>query len=50
MLDRVEEPLDQIPSSIKIWAKADWIVAIAARRNVGHALSSAANILIEFAL
>src|SRR5262245_47689095 len=35
MLDLVEEPLHEIPGSIEMRAKADRIVAIATRRNVG---------------
>jgi hypothetical protein len=35
VLDFVEEPFDQIPGSIEMRAKADRLVAIASRRNVG---------------
>ena len=35
LLDLIEEPLDQIPGTVKIWAEADRLVAIAPWRDVG---------------
>jgi hypothetical protein len=36
VLDLVEEQLDQIAGSIQIWAEANRLAAIAARRNIGE--------------
>jgi hypothetical protein len=36
VLDLVEEPLDQVASSIEMRAEADRLAAIASRRNIGQ--------------
>jgi hypothetical protein len=35
LFDFVEEPLDQIPSTVEIWAEADWLGAIASWWDIG---------------
>src|SRR5581483_2392679 len=35
LFDLIEEPFDQVASSVEIWAEADRLVAIASRRYIG---------------
>ena len=36
LLDLVEEPFDEITGSVEIGAEADWLIAVAFRRDIGR--------------